>query len=480
MYEVARRVEAPAGARDIRHIAILNDYVRVPYATGSTFAAQFLHREFSRRGHDVTLVGPRDPGAQPSDLPERHVLFPSIHMRSQPGMYLPLPSRSSLEKLARSNVDVMVGQTGSALMEGGVWLRARQRVPLLCVNTTLLSRVYDTLLPESLSASPAVQRLCSHTIVPAAEQLNVQTYNQTDGLIVLSEGLEKYWRNLGVTVPIHVIPRTINTKVLETSPGPDPYPANAKKGMRVLVLCRMVREKNVDRIIDIFAEHVAPLHPDATLTLVGDGADHDAFVARAQRLGIADRAFFQGEVPVSETRGWYHHADVFVYASQSETYGQVISEAMACGLPVVAFDDGAGVAQQITHGRDGLLLPPGPDATRANARFGAEVNDLLEQPKRRAYLSDAAKASAMRRADPQRCINRYYEAFASARAHIERHPPEPTRAARLRPLLRWGALHAMVGVLCQLRSSAPLNRNGRSQPAWIHGAPSVKPGGEAA
>ncbi|MEM6861873.1 MAG: glycosyltransferase, partial [Myxococcota bacterium] len=269
-----------------------------------------------------------------------------------------------------------------------------------------------------------------------------------------------------VTVPIHVIPRTINTRVLDADPGPDPYPAWAKKGFRILVLCRLVREKNISRLIDIFAKHVAPHVPEASLTLVGDGADMETFQDRAARLGVGDRSFFPGEFPVHEVRSWYHHADLFTYGSLSETYGQVISEAMSCGLPVVAFDDEAGVAQQIQHGVDGLLLPPGPDVPACNARFGSEVVSLLRGPTRRNRLAQAARSSALARTDRQAHIDRYYRAFEQARRHRALSKPDLSTLGRWKPIVRWTALHAFVGSMGQVRPPSALNKHGRQQPAW--------------
>ncbi len=470
MYEDFRSSsQGPAQAatkREAGHIGILNDYVRVPYAAGSSFAAQFLHEQFTRRGHAVTLVGPRDPAARPEDLPERTVLFPGIPVRCQPGFFLPMPSLPSLRSLANQRFDMLLGQTGSELMDAGVWLRATQGVPLVCVNTSLLAALYDALLPESWSANRHIQQLCHNHLVPMAERACVRVYNQSDGLVVLSKGLEAYWRQLGVRVPIHVIPRSINPRVVAARVGPDPYDPRAHRGGRVVVLCRHVREKGLGRLLDLFAEHIAPSRPNASFTLVGDGADQDAFKARAARLGIADRCFWPGEFSVEDVRTWYAHGDVFVYASMSETYGQVVSEAMYCGLPVVAFDDGAGVAQQIRPGIDGILLPPGPDAERANANFGAEVLRLLDDPQRRRHVAEAGRASARERADPDRVIERYYGAFADARRHRQAAADPASLVEQLRPLARWTAVHGFVGALSIVRPATTLNRHGRRQPGW--------------
>lgn len=462
----AARARHTQAARAFKHIGILNDYVRIPFAAGSSFAAQLLHSEFTKRGHQVTLVGARDPNARAEELPEHHVLFPGIPVPSQPGFFLPLPSPSALQELAAQRFDVILGQTGSALMSAGIWLRTTQRVPLLCVNTAMLSSLYDTVLPDQLHSSETVQRVCKEHIVPRLEQASVRVYNQSDGLIVLSRGLKRYWRDLGVQVPIHVIPRAVDPRVVHAPIGADPFDPRAKRGQRILVLCRLVREKGIARLIDIFANHVAPKLPDATLTFVGDGADHDAFRARAERLGVADRTFFPGEFPVTDVRTWYTHADLFMYASMSETYGQVVSEAMYCGLPVVAFDDRAGVAQQIDHGKNSLLLPPGPDEAAADLRFAAEVRDLLERPQRRRQLGEAAHRSAVERADVDRSIDRYYAVFDQARRHRDLSATRTDKLSRLMPLLSWTAMHGVVGAAGLVRPASILNRYGRKQPVW--------------
>lgn len=456
---------APA-PREFHHIGILNDYLRVPYATGSTFAAQFLHAEFRGRGHDVTLVGARDPNCPPEELPERHVEFGSLPVRSQPGFHLPFPSMRALRELEAQHFDVLVGQTGSKLMEAGVWLRKRQGVPLVCVNTTMLARLYDALLPEALSRNEMAQRIAKFTLATFGDRASVKAFNDSDCLVVLSKGLEAYWRERGVHVPIKVIPRPVNPRVATSTVGEDPFSPLTRPGFRLLVLCRLVREKGVSRIIDIFAHHVAPRVPQATLTLVGDGADHDAFKRQATRLGVAHRVFFPGEVPVTEVRTWYAHADLFLYASMSETYGQVVSEAMYCGLPVVAFDDQAGVAQQVTHGKDGLLLSPGPKLDEADARFGHEVVSLLEEPSRRRWLAESASRHAQDRSDPKRVIDAYYEAFELARRHRSMCRPEFGTLVQAKMLSGWTATHATVAALGLMRPPAVLNRYGAQHPVW--------------
>ncbi|HEY8946832.1 MAG TPA: glycosyltransferase, partial [Polyangiaceae bacterium] len=206
---IAPRPELP------RHIGILNDYVRIPYANGSSFASQFLYREFTRRGHDVTVLGPREPGAENAELPRRTVLFDSVPLSNHPGVFLAMPSSQSLARAAGAGFDVLLAQTGSGLLDLGVWLRAGAGVPLLCVNTIHLPSVYNVLLPDALNARADVTEFFDEGLIPRIERLTASAYNQSDGLIVLSEGLERYWRERGVTVPIHVIPRAVDPSLFD-------------------------------------------------------------------------------------------------------------------------------------------------------------------------------------------------------------------------------------------------------------------------
>lgn len=449
-------------------MAILNDYVRIPYANGSSFASQFLHREFARRGQEVTVIGPRDPQARPDQLPPRRILLPSLPLRNHPGVYMPFPSQDSFREAAARRFDMVLGQSNHDLCDLGVWLRFKHDVPFLCVNTLHLPSVYGVVLPERLRQSRVTNALFSERLMPWLEHHCAEVYNLTDGLIVLARGLVDYWRARGVTVPIHVIPRAVAPHIFDVPAGDDPFPAAAPRGGRLLVVCRHSREKNVERLLRLFARHVAPRCPLASLTLVGDGPDHDDFRALARELGLGERAQFVGEVPITAVPRWYRHADVFVYTSLSETYGQVVSEALWCGLPAVGFDDRMGVAQQIRDGRDGFLVPPGPDEDVADELFAARAARLLEDPDERRAMSEEAARYTRERADPERSVARYYAAFAEAREHCRSTVGARRRQGLNTPRLisRWLAVHGAVVGLGAIRPPALLNRNGGEQPAW--------------
>jgi glycosyltransferase involved in cell wall biosynthesis len=455
----------PADERPLfQRIGIFNDYVRIPYANGSSFASQFLYREFGKLGSEVTVIGPHDPKAEAHELPPRNIQFRSVPLRNHPGVHLPMPGRDALRKLADANFSVTIAQTCTALLDAGAWLRRNHGVPFVCVNTVHLPSVYEVLLPQALHKNRLADALFQRNLVPWVERATAESYNGGDGLIVLSRGLERYWRERGVTVPIFVIPRSVEPKVFDQRNQTDPFPSWARRGSRLLVVCRHTREKNVERMLDIFARHIAPKDAHATLTLVGDGPDHDLFKTHARRLGVFDRCIWPGETSLVDMPAFYRHADVFMYTSLSETYGQVISEALWCGLPVVAFEDHMGVSHQVAHGYDGFLVDP--RATDADGAFGHHAVDLLSRPDARRVMSERAETRGRHRSDPGVCVRAYESALLAAQEHAKANPVAPAPLFGKASVVRWTMIHALLATLGLVRSPAILNRHNRRPPDW--------------
>jgi glycosyltransferase involved in cell wall biosynthesis/predicted metal-dependent phosphoesterase TrpH len=125
--------------------------------------------------------------------------------------------------------------------------------------------------------------------------------------------------------------------------------------VRVLYAGRLTKEKGVDLLADAFLAARAR-DPRLELVLAGGGPEEQALRAR---LGGAAR--FLGWLEGEELARAYADSDVFLFCSQTDTFGQVVLEAQASGLPVVAVEAG-GPAELIADGRTGLLCPPRPSA----------------------------------------------------------------------------------------------------------------------
>lgn len=423
--------ETPFAALSARHgrplkVAILSDFTRIPYANGAAFQTRFLYQELRRCGHQVTVIGPHDPDATPDELAPGTIALPSIPLKTYPGVHIPMPLESWVYDASRWDFDIVFGQTTSLLLEFGVWLRKMRGIPLLCVNTTHLAAAYDVLLPERLAKLGWVNAGVELALKRPYEKLFSGIYNNSDGLVVLSEGLRSYWRERGVTAPIHVIPRAVQPEIFDKPLGPDPYTHlehagdSVWRGPRLLCAGRHTREKAQDRMIRVFARHVATVDKEATLTLLGEGPDTELYKRVAREEGVAHRVFFPGEVPFTKMPDYYAYADLFVHGSLSETYGNVLGEALWCGTPTVAFADGMGVTAQIKDRVNGVLLSPGKGGETeadADAAFGRAILDLLADPKERARIGKGAAKLCRERNSPLAVQTRVADAFQHAQDH---------------------------------------------------------------
>lgn len=124
--------------------------------------------------------------------------------------------------------------------------------------------------------------------------------------------------------------------------------------------------------------------PGARLALVGDGPARPRLERRFAGLPAA----FVGYLHGPELAQAYASADLFVFPSTSETFGNVLLEAMASGLPAVAAAAG-GPLEIVHHGRNGLLAAPGDPGA-----FAARVAAALNDPVARARLAEQARADA--------------------------------------------------------------------------------------
>lgn len=150
----------------------------------------------------------------------------------------------------------------------------------------------------------------------------------------------------------------------------------------LLSVGRLSREKRLSILLDAFAR-LSRAVDGARLVVVGDGP------ARAELERTSPRGTrFLGELRGEELARLYASADVFCFPSTSDTFGQVLLEAGACGLPIVAAMAG-GAPELVRDGVNGLLVPPDDAGT-----FAAALLELAQDPARRAALGRAGRRSA--------------------------------------------------------------------------------------
>ncbi|MBM4284530.1 MAG: glycosyltransferase family 4 protein [Deltaproteobacteria bacterium] len=154
---------------------------------------------------------------------------------------------------------------------------------------------------------------------------------------------------------------------------------------RALALARFVPDKDHDTLIRAFAR-VSRRQPQAELWLVGDGPRREAAARLAEALLPAGAVRFFPAQP--DVRPFLHQAGVIVLSSAAEALPNVVLEAMAAGLPVVATRVG-GLAEVVDEGITGYLAPPRDPAALAEA-----LDRVLADPAHRRALGQAGRRRA--------------------------------------------------------------------------------------
>jgi glycosyltransferase involved in cell wall biosynthesis len=369
------------------------------------------------------LMGPDTGSVAPIDV-EAVQLFRGVTYPTHPDVKIGMPA--DLAKMfVRPPIDLVHSQTNTPMGHYARWLRRMWGIPAIHTHTVHLPTHSHFVLSDWLYRNDLVRNLARR----GAEDLEhacAALYNDSDCLVVQSRFFVDYWRERGVTVPIEVVGRPIDPQKFSRQPGADPFPRHFAMGRRLLVICRHDREKGLDHLIRIFATQIAPHDRSATLTLVGDGHEHKSLMLQACQTAVADRIHFAGEVAHGTLVDWYAHADVFVYTSLSETFGNVVNEALWCGLPVVALDDRMGVAQQMADTVNGFLVEPGRSDT--DARFAERCRQLLGSRELRRAMGEEAANLARMNAHPEVVLGRHEKIYAEAREHCRREIPTPLAA----------------------------------------------------
>ncbi|HEX7878129.1 MAG TPA: glycosyltransferase [Candidatus Eisenbacteria bacterium] len=364
-------MERPANRASLK-IAFFTDTWH-PSHNGVVTSTTTFRQDMIDLGHQVHVFAPAAPGLDPEPGVTR---VASLPFPAEPNCRVALPfPRSLLVKFTRSRFDIIHTQTPFGL---GLWGAALARVarrPLVHTYHTFFAEYSHYLkVGEEFGRAFAVQysRLycnrCRAIVVPSPEFIDVlRSYRITTRIEVIPTGLR---------LPERLPDKPEARRRLGLEPGT----------RQLLYVGRLAREKSVAEVLDA----VATLHrtdPTLRLALVGDGPFRDELEQQVERLGLGNVVRFVGGIPHEEVWHWYAASDLFLFASQTETQGLVVAEALSAGLPVVAMR-GPGVRDFVKPMNGGLLTEP--DA----ADFLAAIRRVLADDEGRATMGRLGRAAA--------------------------------------------------------------------------------------
>jgi glycosyltransferase involved in cell wall biosynthesis len=213
--------------------------------------------------------------------------------------------------------------------------------------------------------------------------LQADLLRRADVVVVPSQATANELSLLAPAVRTVVIPHELPTR----PPPKQDYRLDGR-APRLLFAGRLMAVKGISAVLPALAR----LTPQPELWLVGSGPEEDRVRGDAERLGMAVRPF--GWLPREELFRLYREADLLIFPSLAETYGMVLAEAMAAGLPVVAHDLPS-VAERVTHGENGMLIrvPAGVERALHELEWTTTVSQLLGDESWRRKLGTRARTS---------------------------------------------------------------------------------------
>ena len=334
-----------------------------PEVNGVAVTLAKLVQGLGHRNHDVQLIRPRQPkfdtGIKDSNLEE--VLMRGMPIPSYPELKLGLPSKKTLVKTwTLRRPDVVHIAT-----EGPLGWSALQAAKVLKLPVTSDFRTNF----QSYSKHYGIGWLRK----PIVAYLR-KFHNATACTMVPTKELKKTLSENGF-LNLKVVSRGVDTSLFNMSKrDPDLRKTwGATDQSQVMIsVGRMAPEKNLEQVLKTF-EALKLLGTDLKLVMGGDGPLREQFQLKYPEI------IFPGMLVQSELAKYYASADLFVFPSQTETFGNVTLEALASGIPVLAFDCAA-ARDWVQTGVNGWLVPENdPDGFARKAVEIFNTKNLLSQ-----------------------------------------------------------------------------------------------------
>lgn len=207
---------------------------------------------------------------------------------------------------------------------------------------------------------------------------------ESDAVIAVSGAVAAHLRGMGVPAGrVFTVPNGVDFDFFTRA-----YERRRPREFEILFLGRLVPNKGLRYFVEA-AKALAPVHPKARFVVIGDGPDRAAALEDVRASGLSGRFEFVDDVP--DVREALKSAYAMARPSLSEGMPLTVLEAMASGVPVVAFSV-AGTPEVVSSGETGLLVPPGDSQGLARA-----LAQLMLDPNMARRMGDRARASVRQR-----------------------------------------------------------------------------------
>jgi len=356
------------------NIHIITD-TYAPEINGVAMTLERLVKGLTSRGHSMTVIRPRQRHESPrysvtQRVACKQVRLPGIPVPGYPQLRIGLPAFHSLKGLwTGSRPDVIHIATEGLLGASAIRVAADLKIP---VTSSFHTNFHEYAKDYRMRwLKPLVSRWLRHF------------HNNTTRTFVPTRDLMDRLKTMGYD-NLRMLSRGVDSSLFSPNRRDDSLRRAwgvGERDLAVIHVGRIAAEKNYPLLFEAF-DRIKETHPGARLIIVGDGPLLSEYQRR--RPDAVFSGFYSGETLAAH----YASGDVYLHPSLTETFGNVVTEAMASGLPVCAFDDAA-AHEFIRSGENGLTAPLGDlESFMANALTLATDRELRHR------LGSAARVTA--------------------------------------------------------------------------------------
>ena len=296
------------------------------------------------------------------------------------------PDRRILRTVAARGYDVINVVAPGTMGMQGVWAARRLGIPVVAMYTTSLAEYAGKRAADVLGSLQAVKSAAVSATEAVGWWVMRRFYSRRNGIAAVLAPTRCTLEAIGsrLDAPLSILGRGVDTELFrpgddEVSPRGVSAHGDGRTGDTDPLILYSGRLHRGDKDLDRFVE-ILDAVPEARLLVVGDGPHRKGLEAE-----LGQRATFTGRLAGEELAAAYRRCDFFVFPSKHDTFGQVVMEAMASGLPVVVTDQG-GPQELVDDGVTGFVAD--------DDRFVDRVRELARSPALRREMGRSARQAA--------------------------------------------------------------------------------------
>ncbi|MBN2134247.1 MAG: glycosyltransferase family 1 protein [Acidobacteria bacterium] len=280
---------------------------------------------------------------------------PSLPLKFYSELYfdLRLPNRRILKRVKQEGYDLIHSAALGSMGVNAMLIAKRLNIPLVgSYNTDIPKYIYPRVEKQLRFTGKTIPKLISKPLEKLAWKYIKAYFRRCDLTLTISEYNKVILEKL-IKKEVGIFSRGVDTETFNPAKRSLEFRQKHNEVLAVYV-GRVSLEKNLEILVDVFNKR-----PEVKLVVVGDGPFRGEMEKRMKN------AYFTGPIYNRDQLAMiYASADFFVFPSETETFGQVVTESLASGLPSIVSDKGA-TGEQIVQGETGFIFSSREDLEEA-------------------------------------------------------------------------------------------------------------------